>query len=146
MNQQELKKIISYNHITGEIKRLDRKNGNGSKDAYGYLIIKIKGTQYKAHRLAWLYMYGSMPDNVIDHINGNKLDNSIINLRDVSQKVNSKNRLGTINPETGVVGVYIDKTKGLTRKKYATSIDGRTKRFYSIEEAIKARLQNNLKV
>ena len=145
ISQDELKKIIHYNHITGDIKRLDRRNSNGSIDKYGYLILKIKGVQYKAHRLAWLYVYGEFPNNVIDHINGDKLDNSIINLRDVSQKENSRNRIGRVNPETGVVGVYVDKTKGL-KKKFATRIHGNVMRFYTIEDAVKERLRNKLKV
>ena len=146
MTQSELKEIISYDPNDGSISRLDRSGGCGSIDAYGYLIIKIKGVQYKSHRLAWLYMYGEMPKGVIDHINGIRTDNRKSNLRDVTQKENCKNRVGNINKETGVIGVYIDKTKGLKNKKYATSIEGKTKRFYSIEDAINERIKNGLKV
>lgn len=53
-------KHISYDPSTGVITRIDRKNGSGSIDAYGYLIIKIKGKQFKAHRLAWFMHYGQL--------------------------------------------------------------------------------------
>ena len=134
MTQDELKKIIHYCPATGLIKRLDRKNGNGSIDHYGYLIIKIKGVQYKSHRLAWLYQYGSMPSGVIDHINGDKTDNRICNLRDVDQAENCRNANRSKNPDTGFKGVHIDSTNGL-KKKYATKINGKSYRFYSALDA-----------
>ena len=146
MTQDELKKIIHYCPATGFIKRLDRKNGNGSIDHYGYLIIKIKGVQYKSHRLAWLYQYGSMPSGVIDHMNGDKTDNRICNLRDVDQAENCRNANRSENPDTGFKGVYIDSTNGL-KKRYATKINSKSFRFYSAEEAYafrKAHLGNVL--
>lgn len=63
----------------------------GCMDTHGYLLIRVDGFQYRAHRLAWLYTKGSFPELLIDHINGDKLDNRIANLRDVSSRVNSEN-------------------------------------------------------
>lgn len=57
----EIKNSFSYDPKTGKIDRLNRKNSNGSYDKDGYLIIKFKGRQYKAHRLAWLLYYGILP-------------------------------------------------------------------------------------
>ena len=54
--------------------------------------IKVDGCIYRSHRLAWLYVYGSMPENEIDHINGNPSDNRIINLRDVAHQHNVQNQ------------------------------------------------------
>jgi hypothetical protein len=130
---------IDYNPENGEIKRIDRKNGNGSYDHYGYLIIKIKGIQYKAHRLAWAKHYGTAPTGIIDHINRDKKDNRIANLRDTSQEVNVLNKVFKVNEKTGVRGVYCDEvTKGL-KKKYSTRIKNKTYRFYTIEEVVKFR-------
>jgi len=137
----EATKAITYNPETGEIIRIDRKNSNGSIDAYGYLIIKIKGNQWKAHRLAWAKHYKTPPQKNIDHINGIKTDNRISNLRDVEQRINILNTNRKINPDTGVRGVHEDKsTKGLIAI-YTTRINKKTYRFRSIQEAQKIRKQ-----
>lgn len=57
----------------------------------GYVVIGIDNKTYSCHRLAWLYVNGVWPEKNIDHINGDKSDNRITNLRDVSQSVNVKN-------------------------------------------------------
>lgn len=64
----------------------------GTTDRKGYRSICIDQTLHKAHRLAWLYVHGVAPVGEIDHINGNKSDNRIANLRDVSVRVNRENR------------------------------------------------------
>ncbi len=57
------------------------------------------------HRAAWLYVYGSWPAGVIDHINGVKHDNRIANLRDVTRSENQHNRRSHINNWVGCPGV-----------------------------------------
>jgi hypothetical protein len=72
----------------------------------GYLVIKIHGRQYKAHRLAWLLEYGTFPLNSIDHVNGNKVDNRICNLKDVSHSTNILNQSKPrIDNKSGFLGV-----------------------------------------
>lgn len=60
----------------------------------GYVNIEIDGKHYSAHRLAWFYITGSMPADQIDHINGNRSDNRIANLR---QATNGQNRANSKN-------------------------------------------------
>ncbi len=139
-------KFFHYNPINGAITRFDRKNSNGSLDKDGYLILKIKQQQYKAHRLAWFLYYGDFPQKEIDHINRNRTDNRIANLREVDRIDNILNTKKQINKDTGVVGVYVDKkTKGL-KKKYTTRYKGRTMRFYTVTEAISFRKTNKMEV
>lgn len=140
MNTEDLKNIISYDKDTGIIKRLNRKNGNGSFDKDGYLIIKIKGKQYKAHRLAWLYEFGTLPLNNIDHINGIRNDNRICNLRCVSQSVNAKERFYSVNTDTGQQGIYYDSSTKNLLARFTIKNGNKTLRFRTIEEAIAARI------
>ena len=74
-----------------------------------YIHIKINNKTHYAHRLAWLYMFGEWPENHIDHIDGNGLNNRLENLRDVSNRGNSMNQKTPLNNTSGVKGVYWNK-------------------------------------
>lgn len=75
----------------------------------GYLVVYLFGETHRAHRLAWLYVYGEFPENQIDHINGNRLDNRICNLRDVTSSGNAQNqRLPSKNNTSGYLGVSMN--------------------------------------
>jgi len=58
---------------------------------HGYRKGKVDRQVYAAHRVAWAIYYGEWPKQIIDHINGEKSDNRITNLRDVSNSVNMRN-------------------------------------------------------
>ena len=142
MSEKELieyvKKYFIYNE-DGTFTRTDRKNSTGSLDKDGYLIIKIKGKQYKAHRLVFAYFNDRFPTKEIDHINRNRTDNRIENLREVDRTENVRNTTKKINPDTGVYGVYKDKaTKGL-KKVYTFHFQDKSYRFYTVEEAVNKR-------
>ena len=121
----------------GMIFRTDRRNSNGSLDKDGYLILKIKGKQFKAHRVAY-YLYHKIDIlGVIDHIDKDILNNRECNLRDISQSLNAFYVTKQVNKDTGEIGIYLDKyTKGLL-KKYTTRVGGKLHRFLTLEEAIK---------
>ena len=57
-----------------------------------YRFVKVRGLKFKAHRLAWLLSYGHWPPGIIDHIDGDGLNNRIDNLRVVSHHENCMNR------------------------------------------------------
>lgn len=57
----------------------------------GYVMIKIDGQRYKAHRLAWLYVHGIVPGARIDHRDGDPFNNAISNLREATQAENIAN-------------------------------------------------------
>lgn len=71
----------------------------------GYLMIMINGKAYPAHRLAWLIVYGTMPDGFIDHINRVRTDNRISNLRLVSRSQNNMNTITSKRNRSGCRGV-----------------------------------------
>lgn len=78
----------------------------------GYRKISVDNHEYRAHRLAWLYVYGEWPKQFIDHLNHVRDDNRIRNLRDVSNSANLYNRSGpTKQNALGVLGVAVAKDK-----------------------------------
>ena len=74
---------------------------------YGYRMVEHKGMTAPVHRIIYALHYGEWPKNQIDHINGKKDDNRIENLRDVTARENSGNRLKNINGK--LVGAYYHK-------------------------------------
>ncbi len=79
-SQEALRGLFLY--LDGHLVRKTTNKVCGTKDAYGYLVYNIKrGQQFKVHRIIWKLIYGTEP-KVIDHINGDKADNRIENLRE----------------------------------------------------------------
>lgn len=76
---------------------------------HGYRLIHIKGKFYYSHRLIWMFHYGYLPENQIDHINRIKSDNRIENLREVTQSCNMRNIGNLRNNTSGVKGVCFNK-------------------------------------
>lgn len=146
MNGEDIKRYIlrhfHYDNATGNITRDDRKGGlRGYVDKDGYRKVKVKGKYLFYHRIVWLLCTGDYPKHEIDHINRDKLDNRFENLRDVTHAVNNRNKEHVINPDTGVWGVYLDKTTHGLRAKYTVSTrsNGKTYRFRTLAEAIRKR-------
>jgi hypothetical protein len=104
-----LKENFKYNPLTGDFIRLKAHRRVKVGDVAGwvrntYRAISIKGVTYYSHRLAWLYMTGDWPQNQIDHINRNRLDNSWSNLREANNGQNQANSERNQN-KTGFKGV-----------------------------------------
>lgn len=102
ITQELLKEYLHYDPETGIFTwikktgpRMNIKVGSeaGRIMVSGYVSIGLFGKGYRAHRLAWLYVYGTFPINTIDHINGIKTDNRIANLRDVTHFQNVRNQV-----------------------------------------------------
>jgi hypothetical protein len=71
----------------------------------GYWMLHVDGGMYYAHRLAWLYVYGAWPSAQIDHINRQRGDNRIANLREVTNRQNHQNRAICKRNTSGLMGV-----------------------------------------
>jgi hypothetical protein len=115
-------------------------------NAYGYRMIAIAGFgTFPEHRLAWLYVYGCLPSVDTDHINGDKGDNRIANLREASRSENSFNRPAPKSNKSGVKGVHFDRG----RQKWMAYIKKDWKRYHlgrfdTMEEAVAARHQADI--
>jgi hypothetical protein len=85
----------------------------GSINGDGYRLIQFNGKSYKAHRLAFLYVTGSMPNGCVDHINGVRDDNRFKNLRRASLSQNGQNMALLGRNKSGFKGVCWSKRKSL---------------------------------
>lgn len=133
---------FSYDADTGVVSRHDKKKSTGCYDSYGYLKIKIKGRTFSAHRLAWFLYYGKEPTLEIDHINGDRADNRICNLREVTRAENNYNRYHKVNSKTGYIGISPKKYK--THILYGVHYRNRNYYFDTIDEAVKFRREKGL--
>lgn len=80
----------------------------GSTDKGGYTRVKINGKTYLEHRLVWLLHKGVWPTGQLDHINGDRSDNRIENLREASNGQNRANsKVNKNNLSTGIEGIYL---------------------------------------
>jgi hypothetical protein len=133
--------VLSYDESTGIFKR-KKDYGNikagsvaGGSHTRGYLVISIFNRKYFAHRLAWFFKHGVFPDGQIDHIDRNKLNNRIDNLRVVTNAENQHNQGIKSNNTSGFQGV----TWSAQKKKWHAriTIDGRQKHlgFFDSPEA-----------
>ena len=122
---------------------LSKPAGYVGKDRYRR--IQIEGKLYKAHRLVWKYHYGKDPKEFIDHIDGNKINNNIKNLREATRQQNNFNKATQKNNELGIKGVRKDGNK----YRATIIINGKKKHlgmFFTIEEARLAREESEKKL
>jgi len=120
LSRAELLRILSYDGETGLFHWMERRSSNApagsvaGSNVRGYTNISVAGAKVRAHRLAWLYVYGEWPKGFIDHINGVRNDNRIENLRLVNFSENMQNqRKVRADSKTGLMGVQWNKRKSV---------------------------------
>ena len=104
--------IIKSILTTGNKKRWKAGRIVGSKMKNGYLYITLNRRQILSHRAIWVMVYGVNPDCDIDHINGDREDNRLTNLRLATRGQNNINSLKQRNNTSGHKGAYYDKRRG----------------------------------
>jgi len=112
ITREEVLQVIEPNFETGKLYWKTRRGGAaikggeaGSSTNDGYVKVHLNKKSYPAHRLMWLLYHGEHPENFVDHINGDRSDNRICNLRIVTKAENAKNRRATKGSKSGLNGV-----------------------------------------
>ena len=152
MNIALLKTLLHYDPVTGKFTRLkpwgSKPAGSpiGGLSSHGYWQISVNKKTYGAQRLAWAYVHNEWPQGQIDHINRDKADNRIENLRVVSRSLNAHNTFLRSTNCTGVKGVSLRSPRNgkIPNKAWVASImfNGTRKHlgnFFTVEDAAKAR-------
>lgn len=122
ISQRLLISVLRYDPTSGEFRWKETRNGFCKKGSIagilhkkGYIDIQVFGQTLKAHRLAWLYVYGQWPDDQLDHVNGNRSDNRICNIRQATNAENQWNSGIRKDSTTGVRGVKRQGEKFIVR-------------------------------
>jgi hypothetical protein len=133
LTQERLREVLDYDAETGVLVRRQYVWGGhaagkaiGSSTKKGYLRTKFDQRSYFVHKLVWLYVYGEWPSGELDHINRNKADNRITNLRLATRSQNQSNIGLTKGNSTGVKGVTWNKRA----QKFQASVKASGKNHY----------------
>jgi hypothetical protein len=144
LTQEIVKRLFDYDPETGVLIRAEGRR-KGAPAGYqmnkGYWIVSVGSTRFLAHRLIWLWTHGRWP-LFIDHINRNRLDNRLCNLREATKVENCQNKSARSNNTSGVTGVTWDATR--QRWKGQIIVNGRVinlKRHKTFEAAVEERLE-----
>ena len=112
--REEASQFIEYHPESGMFRRKKfaqrgKTDFRGRVDHKGYLRTQVAGKPVLCHRLAWLMHYGSWPQGEIDHINGDRQDNRISNLRVCTHQQNNHNQPLRKTNTSGVKGVHFNR-------------------------------------
>lgn len=153
LTQEYLKECFEYDHQTGVLywKERPRHHFNKSSDhkrwntryagnragtistlssGYQRITVRVDSTRYLATRIIWLLVHGTWPQYVLDHINGDSLDNRIDNLRDIPQEKNCHNRKLSSNNKSGYNGIHFKTSQKKWMVTGGLMINGSTYQIY----------------
>ena len=136
LNQYDLFYVFDYKDGV-LFRKNNKKQKNGGKDKEGYSTIGLNGKNYFMHRLIYLFFHGYLPE-IVDHIDGNKSNNRIENLRPANSSTNGYNSKLSKKNTSGYKGVAWHQTS----RKWKATINVNKKHIYlgtynSAEEANK---------
>lgn len=127
LTQSRIRELLEYEAGSGVFKWRKRTSNRirvgdiaGVRAVNGYTYIAIDNYRLLAHRVAWFYVYGEWPKEQIDHINRDRADNRLANLREASVSGNACNGTLRSTNTSGYRGVSLDKRK--TKKKWLAQI------------------------
>jgi hypothetical protein len=147
LTQAILKETFNYDPLTGNFTWLTKTNTKvvvgsaaGFVNQRGYVMIGFLGKEFSAHRLAFLYMTGKLPVNLVDHIDRVRDNNKWDNLREANSGQNGINQIAT-KSESGLRGVHEVKRINSSNKFVAKcKSDGKTKHIGTFSDKLDAAL------
>ncbi len=143
LTADRLREVVTYDPTTGAFRnacsrkkvRIGEIAGTVDKSV-GYIVLCIDRRRYYGHRLAFLYMTGRWPDECVDHINGDRIDNRWANLRSVSRSINQQNmRRAMHGSSSGLLGAH--RKRGRWSSQIRT-VDGQLMRLGTFDTAEEA--------
>ena len=143
ISAEDVRATFQYDPDTGDLLWKDnpKKSRNGKRAGHphcGYITVRWRNNKHRVHRLIWLYHNGSWP-TLIDHINGDRLDNRIENLRNVSHSENNQN-ISSARGGSMYVGVWRGRRGGWVSAIRHNKKTYNLGRFDTEEDAAKAYL------
>lgn len=159
LTYEEAIKFFRYDKETGKLYWKINRGGRKINDEVGtigstktnkYRITKINYVNYKIHRIIWLMTYGKFPNNCIDHIDGNSLNNKLENLREATYLTNNKNHPIRITNKSGHNRITIVENKHLGTRYRVTGRNNKDREcslgtFDTLEKAIQVRKEYEIK-
>jgi hypothetical protein len=141
LTQARLKELLQYDPDTGCLVWRKTNRRAGTKHYSGYRNVFVDNRCYIEHRVIWVWVFGEWPDCDIDHVNRQRDDNRLVNLRLASRAENCQNQPIRRSNKSGVTGVYYHKAS----QKWAAVINVGSKQrhlgtFECQEDAVSARL------
>lgn len=131
ISHDELKRLLHYDPETGIWTWLSGRNkgnvaGVTAASKGGYVFVTINKVAYRAHRLAWFYIKGKWPTNLLDHKDRNRTNNRFVNIREATKSQNCANAKLWKTSTSGFRGVYWEPKK----KKWRVIIRQGGRRHY----------------
>lgn len=150
LDHQEARRLFDYDPATGDLFRIVWRRGavekpcrrlTGTLRSDGYLITGYFDDLYFNHRVIHLWMTGAWPVGLVDHIDGNRVNNRWSNLRTVDDVGNGQNQGLRVTNTSGVIGVHYDHARGKWQAQITSAnVHHHLGRFATLDEAIAARL------
>ncbi len=133
---EKAKSLFRYDESTGLLswryrkgKKVPRNLAAGYIDSEGYRVVRADGVNYRAHRIVWLMSFGRWPTHMLDHVNGDRADNRLSNLREATNSQNQMNKKRQARGASGYKGVAIIRRRGRIQYRPGVTLNGKHRVF-----------------